>query len=269
MTASSAPPSGWLRYQPLAPASHARLLCFPHAGGGASSFSGWSRKLPAEIELIRLQLPGREDNVAEPPFTEIGGLAAALAPQLAPLLSQDVPLAFYGHSMGAILAFELTRELRRRGEPLPFHLFVSGRRAPQLPLSHARLYALDDPMLIEYLRRMGGVDARALDRPAWLRRYFPTMRADLEVSDLYRYRPEPPLPVPISAFNGSDDPTVPRHEWLAWREQTSHGFAGQALSGRHFFDRVGQDRLIASIVDVIRLFAEQTAPTPMAIGRYR
>lgn len=248
----------WLRPSPARHAPRARLVCFAHAGGGASSFSAWPRALGDDVELVRVQLPTRADHVARRSSTRLGEIVRELSRQVRQLPS--LPCAFYGHSLGAIVAFDLARELRGHGVA-PARLFVSGRRAPHLPLSHAPLHALDEPALLAYLGEMGGVDARLLDRPGWAATYLPTLRADLEVSDAYVYRPEPPLDVPIHAFRGDHDPSVSLDEIMGWRRHTAADFVFRPLTGRHFFDQHGRDALQRAIA------AEMlTLPETVAVG---
>jgi medium-chain acyl-[acyl-carrier-protein] hydrolase len=251
----------WLRPRVPSTASDidGRLVCCAHAGGGATAFNGWARRLPPGFAVIKVQLPGREDNWECAPIRSIHALVARLASQAIPLL--DRPLALYGHSMGAIVMFELAREFRRRGHPLPACLFVSGRRAPQLPLSHPALFSLSDEDLIARMRSMGAANPELFDKPRWRDHFFPAIRADLQISDLYEYYREPPLECPIYAFGGHDDSTVKHWEWQAWREQTSAGFAGQALSGRHFFDKDGQAALLHAVGSILMsLLPARTRP---------
>lgn len=245
-------PSSWLRPRQPSPASLMRLFCCAHAGGGAAAFNSWARFLGV-CEVIKVQLPGREDNWERPPARTVSELLPGLLLHLASLL--DRPFAFYGHSMGAIVMFELTRELRRRGFGLPLVLFVSGRRAPQLPLSHVPLFSLSDDALLEQVRGMGAASLEMFGKARWRERFFPTLRADLEVSDRYSYRAELPLACPIHAFGGADDSTVKPHEWQAWGQQTSAGYVGRMLSGRHFFDKEGQSTLLRHIGDALSRLA--------------
>jgi medium-chain acyl-[acyl-carrier-protein] hydrolase len=204
--------TSWLRPAPQGPETTARLICFPHAGAGASSFNRWPEFLSPDIHLFRAQLPGREDNAGLPPFTRMSDLVPPLFEQVEPLLRDGVPMAIYGHSMGALVAFELVREMRRHGYGLPVCLFVSGRRAPHKPLTRPLLHAFTDEALADHLRRMGGTSPALLDRPRWRQHYFRIMRADLELSDIYHYADEPLLTCPIYAFLGADDDEMDR--WI-------------------------------------------------------
>jgi medium-chain acyl-[acyl-carrier-protein] hydrolase len=239
----------WLRSTEAADAAPVRLLCFPHAGAGASSFNGWSRLLPPEIGLVKVQLPGREDNLALPPFTQMSELLPPLLHQVEPVL--DRPFALYGHSMGALVAFELFRALRTRGSPLPVALFISGRRAPHKPLRRVLLHRLPEADLVEHLRKMGGTSGALLERPKWLQRYLPTMRADLEVSDIYPYRPEPPLACPLHALLGETDDEMDREDWEAWSEQAGGEFSRTLVPGGHILSGDGQAILVSKIAAIL------------------
>lgn len=240
----------WLRFGGEEQVSAVWLLCFPHAGAGASSFNAWRRYLPPEVGLVAVQLPGREDNRARPPFVSVPALLAELYPHIEPLLER--PLACYGHSMGAIVAFEVARELRRRGQRPPVCLFVSGRRAPDRPLRRPGLSELPEAALIEQLRRMGGLPAPWLDAVKWRRHFLPTIRADLALSDRYGYRPEHPLACPIYAFLGSEDRVIDRRDWEAWQAHTTATFARWLLPGGHHISRAHQQVLTHAITELLR-----------------
>lgn len=241
-----------------------RLVCFPHAGGGASSFNGWRQLVPETVELLRVQLPGREDNYSRPPFERTGEMVPELVQHLEPLF--DRPVAFYGHSLGAIAAFEAIRELRRRGRPLPEVLFVSGRRAPQLPLSHPPYALAPEEQLLDYLRAMGATPEKVLSNPRWREHLFPTLRADLKVSDLFSYTPGEPLPCPIYFFAGADDHFLKRHEWEGWAAQTTAEFHLRVLRGGHFFDRDEQAIIAGEILEFLDKRLGRNILPPLAPG---
>lgn len=248
----------WVRRSAGSTTPWARLFCFPHAGGGASAFNGWRKLLPAGVELAAVQLPGREDRQNEAPCQRIDALMPALLSHIAPLTG--LPFLFYGHSLGAIVAFDLIREMRRYGLAMPCALLVSGRRAPQLPLSHEAYGLATDRLFEDYLRLMGATPEAILQRPHWRDRLFPTIRADLNMSDLYEYREEPPLGCPIHCFPGRDDPLVSATEWRGWAAQTGTGFAHTELPGGHFFAAAEQAAIAREAVARLGAAARITGP---------
>jgi medium-chain acyl-[acyl-carrier-protein] hydrolase len=164
----------------------------------------------------------------------------------------DRPVAFYGHSLGSIVAFEAIRELRRNEHRLPRSLFVSGRRAPHLPLSHPAFCVAPEDGLVEYLMSTGGMPEVLLRKTHWRDRLLPIIREDLKISDLYVYHHEIPLACPITYFAGLSDPWVKSTERLAWRAQTLSEFRLVPLHGGHFFSRDEQEVLVADIVESLR-----------------
>lgn len=212
-----------------------RLLCFPYAGGGASVFRGWSQRLPSEIELCAVQLPGRETRLREPPLSSLPRLVDLLCEETAILRAGRY--ALFGHSVGALVAFELTRALRRRGERLPVQLFVSGCRAPQLADEEPSSAQLEDDALLAVLRGFDGTPEAVLRDRELLELLLPTLRADLGLRDGYDYRDEPALPIPITALGGEDDEHVPLSSLFAWRTHTARSFALQRFPGAHFYFR--------------------------------
>ncbi len=234
-----------------------KLLCFHHAGGSAASYNSWSRALPDWIEVVRVQLPGRDPAGREPRHTRVQTLLPELYPRLVPLL--DRPFALYGHSLGALVAFELARALRAAGEPAPLALFVSGRRAPQMPLALQALHDMPEHLLIPRLIDLGGIARELADNHKWLSYFLPVMRSDLEISDRYAYTPGEPLACPIFAFKGEADPLVTEAESHAWRAQTSGAFAHAALPGRHFCPPAATALLQAAIAERLSALAVTTA----------
>ncbi|HEV7881033.1 thioesterase II family protein [Bradyrhizobium sp.] len=251
----------WIRNPPREDSDVAeaafKLICFHHGGGGASSFNGWYRLLPPSIDMFRVQLPGREDRLEEGLIGNIDGVLRGLVPQLAPLL--DGPTVFYGHSLGAIVAFEAVRRVRRDGHRLPEALFVSGRRAPHLPLSHAPFGLAIEDDLIGYLASMGGMPDALLKRAHWRNQLFPIVREDLNISDLYVYRQEAPLPCPITFFAGGSDPWVKPAERQDWQVHTASKFRLIELAGGHFFSREEQAIIVAEIIGSLRHHAGPAA----------
>jgi cytochrome P450/surfactin synthase thioesterase subunit len=217
------------------------VVGFHHAGGSALSLASCPRNLPGDIAFLRAELPGRNPVSGAAPAREI----AAILPDLIAAMrayvldiERPLPFAFYGHSLGALIAFELTRELREQGLTLPIGLAVTSRRAPQCPLSQEALCLLPDDHLKSSLKALGGL-TQIDGKSGWLDSFLGTIRADLAMSDLYEYVPAPPLPCPILAFKGREDPIVSIDELAAWRHQTSVRFDMAEVSGSHFFNAEG------------------------------
>jgi medium-chain acyl-[acyl-carrier-protein] hydrolase len=235
-------PSGhagpWL-YTPRPSAqARARLFCFPYAGGTATSFRPWAQHLPPGVELRGVQPPGRGSRMLEPPFTDLEEMVTSLVKVIGE--HSDKPMAFFGHSMGAVVAFELARRLRRESKPGPFHLFLSGRRAAQLPSDEERTFDLPEPEFLDSLRRLNGTPREVFEHAELLQLMLPLLRADFSVCQTYDYRPEPPLNCPITVFGGVEDPEAGREALEAWSAQTSGGFTLHMLPGDHFFVNTSQ-----------------------------
>jgi medium-chain acyl-[acyl-carrier-protein] hydrolase len=209
-----------------------RLLCFPHAGGGASVFGGWRASFPAGIELCPVQYPGRENRWGEPGPTDFSSLITVLADDLVPLWHE--PFAFLGHSFGAAVAFELARVLVRRGFAPPLRLFLSAARAPHLP-PKLPIHALPEANLVAKLREFNGMPDEVLKDPELMRLALPIIRADLRLLETHVVDAGTPIPVPISVFGGLKDSTAPVGDLLAWSAWTSKAFRSRFIEGGHFF----------------------------------
>lgn len=237
--------NAWIKRTHSNPTASLRLFCFPYAGGGASIFHSWDSALPSWVELCPIQLPGRENRLRETPFTQLSSLVHYLVPVLYPYL--ELPFAFFGHSMGALISFELARQLRTQGIS-PVHLFISGRRAPQIPDRNPRMYTLSNPEFLEELRQLNGMSDKVLNSSELMELLLPTLRSDFEMCGTYTYESEPPLDCPISVFGGLEDTTEPRKYLEDWRIQTSSCFTLQMLPGDHFFLRTHQQFLLEQVV---------------------
>jgi len=227
------------------PRAHLRLFCFPYAGGGASAYRGWAASLPADVEVCPVQLPGRESRLREPAFVRPEPLVLALADVLQPLL--DLPYAFFGHSLGALIAFELARELRRRAQPLPVHLFVSARRAPQVPARERPIHDLPEEEFLAELRKLKGTPEEVLQHAELMRLLGPVLRADFAVNETYAYVAGEPLDLGISAFGGLGDEEVTREDLAQWSDHTRGPFRLRMLPGDHFFLHSGRDLITESV----------------------
>jgi surfactin synthase thioesterase subunit len=200
------------------------LVCVPHAGAGASSVARWGRLFPDGVGLVRAQLPGREDRTAEEPLRRVGEAVTLLLPEVLALPR----VALYGHSMGALVVFELARALEAAGRP-PAHLFVSGRRAPHLATRRSPVHHLPDD---EFAAALG---AAVSGPPAFTRYVLRLTRADLTLSEDYAGGLEPRLGCPVTVFHGAGDPIVDPDQAQAWSAVTTGPFARHDLDGDHLF----------------------------------
>ncbi len=210
-----------------------RLFCFPYSGAGASAFYAWPNSLPSDIEVCPIQLPGREIRLAEPPFTSLAPLVHTLAHVI--LVGLDKPFAFFGHSMGALVSFEVARHLRRRYGLRPAHLFVSGYGAPHIARRDQPISSLPEPEFLAKLRHLNGTPEDVLEHAELRDIILPILRADFAVCETYVYETDDPLDCPISAFGGLEDYEVSRDQLEAWREQTSSSFSVRMFPGDHFY----------------------------------
>jgi medium-chain acyl-[acyl-carrier-protein] hydrolase len=209
------------------------LFCFPYAGGGAPIFRAWSRKLEADIEVVPALLPGRESRLREPPYTQLEPIIDALERDIFPYL--DRPFAFFGHSMGGLISFELARRLRRKHQIEPDHLFISGRRAPQLPERDPHIHELPEPEFLAEVKRLNGTPGEVLAHAELLELIVPSLRADFAVCHTYRYLPDTPLNCPITVLGGLEDEHASREKIEPWRLQTTGVCKLYMLPGDHFF----------------------------------
>lgn len=210
-----------------------RLFCFPYAGGGASLFRRWRDHLPVEVDICPVQLPGRENRRKESPFTQIQPLIDTLLDVLAPYM--EIPFAFFGHSLGALVCFELARQLRRQNRQEPRHLFAAGRKAPQIYTREALISNLPDDAFIEELRAFQGTPEEVLCNTELMHLFLPLLRSDFAIYESYIYTSEAPLACSISAFGGIDDCKVDLGDLLAWKDQTASAFTLRLFCGDHFF----------------------------------
>lgn len=224
--------NAWVKLNPHA-RRRVRLFCFPYAGGGSSAYLPWVNEIAPEVEVCPVQLPGREGRMREQPFTQMEPLIEALAQALEPFL--DLPFAFYGHSLGALISFELARHLRRQHGPTPVQLLVSGCHAPQLPMTDEPIHQLSDEEFVQALRRFNGTPDTVLQDADLMRMLLPLLRADFAIYETYTYTAEAPLNYPIASYGGLHDFRASRESVEAWKQQTDHKFIFRMYVGDHFF----------------------------------
>ncbi len=245
------------------PGAAARLFCFPHAGGGPVAFFNWAEGLGPQIECVALQYAGRGQRGGEAPHFSVTGLVEEIAGEFGPW--QDKPFAFYGHSFGGIVAFELARKLRQNGSAGPLHLFAGAVRAPHVELPFPPIHHLPDKDFVERVHaRYGGIpEAIARDREI-LDLFLPAMRADFTAFETYCCQTDTPLDVPITVFGGADDLAVKLEALNAWTVHTRGGFDRKVLPGGHFFPPASLKDVLHAIQ--LRMSAHQSAENSTLAG---
>jgi medium-chain acyl-[acyl-carrier-protein] hydrolase len=223
----------WITNAELAPNAHMRLFCLPYAGGGASVFRTWKTAFPMTIQVCPIQLPGRENRLRERPFQHLSPLLTALAQEI--LFFLEKPFALFGYSMGALIAFELARYLRRISTIHLVHLFVAGFDAPHITRTHKPVHTLSEPDLIEKLRALKGTPEEVLAHDELMRLLLPTLRADFALCETYTYYDEPPLDCPLTVFGGLEDENTSPAHLRAWKKHTTRTCTVHMLPGSHFF----------------------------------
>ncbi|MDI2128520.1 thioesterase II family protein [Yinghuangia seranimata] len=249
---ASGGPDLWLRRFHPAADNAPKLLCFPRAGGSAVAYFPLSRLLAPDVDVAAVQYPGRQDRRAEPPAPTVGELADALAEIVADAYAdaaeRGMPVAFFGHSMGAIVAFEVALRLARgTGSPVPSMLFASGRRAPSRHRDET-VHLRDDRGVLDELRALSGTGAAVFQDEELVRMVMPAIRADYRAIETYRAEPGAVLTRPVVALVGDADPRVTSDEAEAWRTHTTAPFEMHTFPGGHFY----LDGRLAEVAAVLR-----------------
>lgn len=251
--------SRWVQFPGITTDANLRLFCFPYAGSGASLFSSWPCILPKHIDICAIQLPGREGRLDEEAVTHFSALIPALAEALRPYF--DRPYAFFGHSLGGLLAFECARYLHQQYDEAPAHLFVSAVRAPHLSWRRSPLYELTDEKLsLTLLRQYSGFAPEVLQEPELMQFFLPILRADLALFESYHYHEQAPLSCPLTACGGWQDATVSYYDLLPWRQHTSSQFALRMFAGDHFFLQGMRSQLLQTL-------AKTLSAQPLSCGK--
>lgn len=238
----------WLLRRSPAHEVAVRLFCFPYAGGGASIFRQWQAALPDFVELCPIQLPGRENRITEPLIHKLDTIVENLSEAIYPFL--DLPFAFFGHSLGARIAFETARNLRVKRQIAPFSLMVSGNRAPHIPEPNP-LHHLPEDEFVRALRRFSGTPQIILENKELMAFYLPILRADFTVDETYVFQKGPILECPITAFGGMDDPEAEKEEIEQWAFFTSGRFNLNMMEGNHFFIETQRKQLLTSVSTIL------------------
>lgn len=230
--------NAWIQVFKPREAAAVRLFCLPFSGGGAQSFSGWAERLPPGIELCAIQLPGRETRMREVAFSDVHALLDAMTPALEQWL--DKPMVLFGHSMGALIAYELARRLQQEYARPPRCLIVSGRVAPHCSLPQSPLSKLPQSEFIARLRQLNGTPEELLNNTELMELITPTLRADFALHEDYSHRVGTRLQCDILAFGGLNDPQAGRAAIDAWHEVTDGHFQLRMVPGDHFFIQTAQ-----------------------------
>jgi medium-chain acyl-[acyl-carrier-protein] hydrolase len=248
--------SAWLHRFEARPDAAVRLFCFPSAGTGAATYRPWASLMPRHVEVCAVQLPGRENRLREPAFTSLTAMLEALRGALRPQI--DRPFAFFGHSMGALVAFELARALQSDRAAAPAHLLLSGRRPPHIPEAEAPLHALpDDEFIASINRRYGGIPDEILRERDLLALLLPGLRADMTLIETHRFEPGALLDCPLTAFGGSADTRAAREQLDQWRLHTRGPARVRMFDGGHFY--LHDDIRRRALIDDVALALAPTA----------
>jgi len=240
--------SPWLVRRPQA-APLMRLYCFSYAGGSAAVYAGWQALLGPEVEVCAVQLPGHGARMGEAPLSALAQVVEAVAAVIA--RQGPLPFAFFGHSLGALLAFELARHCMRQRLALPVRVFVSGSDAPAMRCNLPRLHLLPDAQLIAALRQYNGTPAELLAHRELMALVLPMIRADFALVENYAYRSFLRLPVPFTVLAGRDDAHVDLAQLDGWRKETSASCDFAMFDGDHFFIDACRAEVLACVADAL------------------
>lgn len=257
-------PARWLAYYKPNPAAVVRLFCFPYAGGGAQVFINWSELarqqrnsmgLDMDIDICPVQLPGREGRISETPLSSVSAIASEAVSALAPLF--DMPFAFFGHSLGAVIAYEMIQRLRIARKPQPSLLMVSARRAPQVPYRGPTTWHLPDAEFRNRLRQLDGTPEAVLQNDELMGLMFPVLRADFQCDETYSHPPAyEPIDCPIVAFGGARDKETLSPDLLAWDAVTRRGFDLRKLfDAGHFYIHSHASDVVAEVAQMLQILS--------------
>jgi pyochelin biosynthesis protein PchC len=241
-------PQAWFRcFRPVA-GPRLRLVCLPHAGGGANAFRGWADRLPHDVELLAARYPGRQDRLREPCVATMAEMADRITDALAGL--RDRPLALFGHSMGASIAYEVAIRSQERGTPAAA-LLVSGQ-APPHRARYLDAHLRGDDALLAEVSRLGQVDEAVLEHPDLRELVLPSLRADFALLAGYTRAPLVLLDAPVVAYVGERDPDVPVESLPAWGDVTRSGVRVRVFPGGHFYLQDQEEALVADVAGRLR-----------------
>ncbi len=250
--------SPWLYFAARRPSPRLRLFCFPYSGASASVFRSWPEQLGDDVEVVGVELPGRAWRRNEPAYTDAQLAAQAFCDAVAGELS--VPFAFYGHSVGALLAYEIAHTRRSRGLPMPVALFVSGRKPPHDPRNRITYCTLPDNKLFASIAELGGVPDAVLRDPDLRQMIISVLRADLTMAEQYPYVERPPLAQPLFVYASDADPLLDITEVTGWERHTSASCKLRRYRGGHFFIQDAASGFFADLSEDLRGLSRAVPP---------
>jgi medium-chain acyl-[acyl-carrier-protein] hydrolase len=239
----------WVPFRTEGVEVRCRLFSFPHAAGSAAFYGRLRRAMPPQIDLCPVELPGRAARLDESPFTSMNALLEQLGPALQPLMT--VPFGFFGHSVGALIAFEAARRLHALDGRSALHLFVSSRGAPRCPADACTARARSDDDLLDILNRFGGTPTAVLQRPELLATVLHVLRADLALADGYAFERGDRIACPVTAFGGADDRTY-SNALDSWSNVTREKFRTFIFPGGHFYFSPAAEALADEMIGDLR-----------------
>lgn len=242
--------SPWVVIPRPVPPGRIKLVCIHHAGGGASAYRSWVRRLKSEVELQLVQLPGREERQREAPLTSADAVLTELVRALKPTLNGTY--AIFGHSLGALLAYALVIRCQATAElPLPSHIFISGAPPPRKGDAAEVAPLQRDEDLLRHLRKLGGTPEVLLNTPKIRDAILPAIRADsLLCHELTRIKASP-LDVPVTVLRGVNDPIMSARDAADWSAFSTKGVELLAFPGGHFFVQSAQQDVLAAVARVL------------------
>jgi surfactin synthase thioesterase subunit len=223
----------WIANKPIRSEAKLRVLAFPCACAGASFFRTWMPQFPTEVDFLPIQLPGRETRFTEKRYEAMSELIPDLVQGLRPLL--DKPYIFFGHSLGALITYNLTRALQEAGVPGPQHIYVAAYRAPHMPNPNPQLHYLSDSAFLQALMEYRGMPEEVRKNAEILKLLAPIAKADFKLHETYLHQPGKQLDCPITVLGGSEDPFVSQVALQGWAELTTAKFCLEMYPGGHNF----------------------------------